>query len=469
MGKVRVRFAPSPTGHLHIGGARTALFNWLFARHHGGTFLIRIEDTDTQRSTKEYLESQLASLKWMDLVSDEPLVYQLSQLDQHKKRAQELLDKGFAYPCFCQPRQAEKVVEQLEKGVGQKYDGTCRDKVWTQDDLQKPYALRFKLDKASEQLEFDDAIRGKISVNSDQLDDFVIIRQGGIPTYNFCVVVDDHDMDITHVIRGEDHISNTFKQMLLYRALGLNCPVFAHLPLILGESGNKLSKRDAAVSVELYRENGYLFEALFNYLVRLGWSHGDQEVFTRDQLVQLFDLDSVGKKGAIFDIAKLDWLNGTYIRSVSHQRLLESIAMMDKQTLDTLKKFWSEGELEKIFELYKKRATTLRTLVDGIIALADDPKDYDLSLIAKWRSDNTPKMLHDFISILEKTDKVEHKALMEKAKVVCEKYGEKLVALAQPLRLALTGTIQSPGVFGLIEVLGGTKVVKRITRLIEAL
>ncbi|MFH0898075.1 MAG: glutamate--tRNA ligase [bacterium] len=470
MSKVRVRFAPSPTGHLHIGGVRTAIFNWLYARHFHGTFLIRIEDTDVQRSTKEYLNSQLASLKWMDLEPDELLVYQMSRIEQHRHNASQLMQAGYAYPCFCVARDAQDVVEQLEQGVGQKYDGACRNKPWTQQDLQKPHAIRFKIPADCQTIEFTDAIRGLISIKVEQLDDFVIMRQDGTPIYNFCVVVDDIAMQITHVIRGEDHISNTFKQILLYHALGASCPVFAHLPLILGKSGNKLSKRDAAVSVEEYRQQGFMPEALSNYLVRLGWSHGDQEIFTRDQLVQMFLLDDVGKKGAIFDTAKLEWLNGVYIRNASCKRIMECIQQMDEKKAQEVQQLWpEEGLLDRLIELYKQRVITLKQLCEDIIAFARDPKSYDVGLIAKWRSDHTKKMLHDFVAILEVTGSADHTVLLEQAKEICEQFQEKLVSLAQPLRLAMTGGIQSPGVFELLQVLGAKRALTRISALLEQL
>ncbi|MFH1832499.1 MAG: glutamate--tRNA ligase [bacterium] len=471
MTNVRVRFAPSPTGNLHIGSIRSAIFNWLYARHTNGVFLLRIEDTDVQRSTQAFLDSQLASLKWFGLESQEPLVYQLSRAQEHRNIAQELIAQGLAYRCFCTARNSEDVVAQLDKGVGHVYDKACRNKKVTEEDLQKPYAIRFKIPDNIEMIAFNDVIRGKISIKADQLDDFIIVRSDGTPIYNFCVVVDDIYQRITHILRGEEHIPNTFKQVLIYRALGAQEPVFAHVPLILGKSGNKLSKRDASVSVDEYRVNGYMPEALLNYLVRLGWSHGDQEIFTQDELIQFFELKDIGKKGAIFDSQKLDWVNSMYIRNASYDRLLECFGHMSVQRLEQLKMLWSQEELVKLIEQYKQRAVTLRQLSDDIIALAYDPENYDLSAIAKWRTDNTKKLLEDFINTFVACDKtgLSCTLLQAQAQELCAQYSEKLVNLAQPLRLALTGKIQSPGVFELIEILGKEKALKRINALNEKL
>jgi glutamyl-tRNA synthetase len=466
---VRVRFAPSPTGHLHIGSVRAAMFNWIFARHSGGAYLLRVEDTDLLRSKKEYLESQLASLAWFGLLPDEDIVYQMSRAAEHVKAAQDLMNKGFAYPCFCQPRDADEVVEDLEQGIGNKYAGTCRNKEFSLRDLQQPYAIRFKVPDNLTSVEFQDVIRGKISIAADQLDDFVIIRRDGSPIYNFCVVVDDIFMNITHVIRGEDHISNTHKQVLFYKALGAPVPLFAHLPLILGQAGNKLSKRDASVSVEEYRAQGFMADALFNYLVRLGWSHGDQEVFSREQMVEAFELENVGKKGAIFDIKKLLWLNGVYIRQSSAETLLEEIRKMDASVHQQLESLWERAKLYSLIDQYKQRATTLVDLASGIIALASDPAAYDLSLIEKWRTEKTGTLLAAFDEALAAMPNPEHDQLLSAAKVICEAHSDKLVSIAQPLRLALTGSVQSPGVFELIQIMGKEISKRRIHAMMKSL
>lgn len=463
---VRVRFAPSPTGHLHIGGVRTAMFNWLFARSNGGTYLLRVEDTDVQRSTKEYLASQLHSLTWTELLSDEQIVYQMERVNEHRAAADRLLEQGKAYPCFCQPRDADLVIEELEQGVGRKYEGTCRNRPFTQEDLQQPHAIRFRVPDDVTEVTFNDAIRGPITVQADQLDDFVIIRRDGTPIYNFCVVVDDIFMKITHVIRGEDHITNTVKQLLFYKALGSQEPQFAHLPLILGPSGNKLSKRDASVSVEEYKAQGFMADALINYLVRLGWAHKDQEIFTRTEMVNLFKLSDVGKKGAIFDSKKLLWLNGVYIRQSSSEQLMNAVQQMNQEIADMLAALWSNQQLTALLDQYKQRATTLVELSDGIIAFAQDPNDLDLTLITQWQTDVTKQMLQNFIDEMGRLKQIQHDSLLQAAKAVCESFTQKLVTLAQPLRLALTGSIQSPGVFELIAILGKDRSIERIKKLI---
>jgi glutamyl-tRNA synthetase len=479
---IRVRFAPSPTGHLHIGGARTAMFNWLFARHHGGTYLLRVEDTDVQRSTKEYLDSQLDSLKWLGLMPDEPILHQLSRVEEHKKVVQELLDKKLAYPCFCDPKSIEekkadialqqqessyaKATEDRGKQVEKPVD-PCRDKEYTPEDFKRPHAIRFRLPQDIKEIEFDDAIRGKIKVSRDQLDDFVIMRRDGTPTYNFVVVLDDIFMKISHVIRGEDHISNTPKQILIYKALGATLPVFAHIPLILGPAGNKLSKRDAAVSVKEYMQQGFLSDALFNYLVRLGWSHGDQEIFTKDEMIKYFTLDHVGKKGAIFDTKKLEWLNGVYLRELSFEKFLLAVDDLGSSLKKELTAAWSQYQLKTLFEQYKQRATTLREMVQDMISLSHAPQALDLDLIKKWRTDKTVGLVECFLQGL--TVDLSHETLVTLAKQCCEKFEMKLVALAQPLRLALVGKTVSPGVFELIGVLGIEESRKRIEFLIKTL
>lgn len=468
--KIIVRFAPSPTGHLHIGSVRVAIFNWLYARHNNGTYLMRVEDTDTQRSTKEFLDSQIDSLRWLNLLPDEPIVYQMSRVEEHKKVINKLLDLGFAYPCFCDPQELEQKRQEREAlGRAYKYEGTCRHKKYTQEDLKKPHAIRFKIPDNLSFLEFNDLIRGLVRIESDQLDDFIIMRRDGAPTYNFVVVVDDIFMKITHVIRGEDHIPNTHKQILIYQALNANIPVFAHLPLILGPAGNKLSKRDATVSIQEYKQQGFLADAIFNYLLRLGWSHGDQEVFTKDEAVQFFDFDHVGKKGAIFDIKKLEWINGVYVRQSDYNSLKNSIKELGNNYLPELEKLWSQEQLQELFEQYKQRAVRLLDMVLDIISLSNDPKIVDLALVQKWVTPQASDMLEAFLQELNKTSDLSHDNLLSLANNTVEKFNLKLVNLAQLLRLALTGKIMSPGVFELIKILGKDRVVKRITFLIKSL
>lgn len=464
---VRVRFAPSPTGHLHIGGVRTAMFNWIFARSNGGVYLLRIEDTDRERSSDEYRESQLASLSWVDLLPDEPMVFQYERAPEHVRQARELIQQGKAYPCFCEREDAEELIDRLEQGVGSKYDKTCRNKQFSEQDLLRPHAVRFRCPDDFQTLTFHDAIRGDISVTADQLDDFVIIRRDGCPVYNFCVVIDDIDMKITHIIRGEDHITNTFKQVLLYKALNKPMPIFAHLPLILGPTGAKLSKRDVAVSVESYREMGIMADALFNYLVRLGWSHGDQEIFTREEMIRHFALDQIGKKGAMFDMKKLLWVNGVYMRQSSPAKLFEAIKSMDNNLAAQIQQVWSDAECYALLDLFKDRAETLRDCAQAIYAFSSEPEQSDLTALAKWQTPACAEMLLAFKESLQQNGF--NKPLMETAKEITAAHGEKLVALAQPLRFALTGTVNSPGIFEMITVLGVERTVQRIEGLVKRL
>lgn len=468
--EIRVRFAPSPTGHLHVGSVRVAIFNYLFARANNGKYLLRIEDTDTERSTKEFLDSQLDSLRWLNLMPDEKELYQLSRIEEHKTIVKQFLDSGLAYPCFCSQEELSlKRTKTIEAGKTYKYDGHCRDKSWTEDDLKKPHTIRFKIPNDINSIEFEDLVRGNVKIDIEHLDDFIIVRTDGIPTYNFVVVLDDIFMNISHVIRGEDHISNTPKQILIYNALSSDIPKFAHLPMILGPAGNRLSKRDAAVSVQEYKENGFLADALFNYLVRLGWSHGDQEVFTKDEMIKHFGFDHVGKKGAIFDIKKLEWLNGVYLRALSFDDFIEAVKELGSGYLDQLRALWNDIELKKLFELYNQRAVKLLDLVLDLIALANDPKNLDLSLIKKWQTELTPDLLTAFLKDFDNINDFNHDCLIDLAKKVSIELDSKLVALAQPLRLALTGKTFSPGVFELMPVLGKAVVLKRINFLIDQL
>lgn len=469
-GTLRVRFAPSPTGHLHIGGLRSAIFNWLYARHHGGTFLIRVEDTDVARSSEAYVQSQLASLAWLGLSPDEPIVYQLSRIEKHKEAARHLLLNSRAYPCFCDPRDADQLVSDLEMGLGSKYAGVCRNKTFTEQDLQKPHAIRFKLPDGMQDVVFNDLVLGEIRVNIDQLDDFVIVRRDGTPVYNFCVVVDDIDMKISHIIRGQDHVSNTPKQILLYDALGAQPPYFAHIPLILGPNGGKLSKRDAAVSVGEYHVQGYLPEALMNYLVRLGWSHGDQEVFTADELIRLFTLDSIGKKGSIFDVKKLQWLNAHYMKQKDAHTLLDAIKSVNQEFYDELVSLWPDAMLTRLIDEYKQRASTLVDLYEAVRNLAKEPGIYNTALIAQWVTPQTADVLEQLCAQLESQQAfADHAVLSASGQELCKHYGLKTVQLAQPIRLALTGGIASPGVFELMSLLGKECSLRRIRALVAQL
>jgi glutamyl-tRNA synthetase len=459
---VRVRFAPSPTGHLHIGGLRSAIFNWLFARHNGGKFLLRIEDTDLERSKQEYTDSILASCAWMHVDWDEPVVIQSQRAIRHTEVAQQLLEQDKAYFCKCT---AEQVHERLAKLPGFdpnfiKYDGFCRTK------HNKTGALRFKIPDNVKTVEFNDLIRGFISIGTDQLDDFILVRSDGTPMYNFVVVIDDADMRISHVIRGEEHIANTPKQILLYQACNFNLPQFAHLPMILNHEGRKLSKRDAATGVFEYRKMGYLPDGLFNYLVRLGWSHGDQEIFTKDEMINFFSLEHVGKKGAIFDQDKLDWINGVYMRNTSDQELLEVILKDVCPTLLSDLPEWHKNTILLLINIYKQRAKTLNELVEDIKTLYYEPKSYAAEDIAQWIAPNTNQELQETVTLLKNFSEFSADSLSTAFKDFAKTKNIKIVAIAQPVRIALIGKSSGPGVFDLMTVLGKHKSIARIEKLI---
>ena len=386
--KVRVRFAPSPTGHLHIGGARTALFNYLYARHYKGTFILRIEDTDRTRSTEEYIDSIIEGMKWLNLDWDEGPYRQTDRFDIYRSYADKLLKEGKAYYCYCAPEELEqRRKEALAQGKPLKYDGRCRN-------LEEPIsgrkpAVRFKMQKEGETI-VDDLIKGKIVFENALLDDLIIMRSDGTPTYNFTVVVDDVDMNITHVIRGDDHLNNTPKQIHIYKALGYEVPLFAHLPMILGSDKTRLSKRHGATSVIAYKEMGYLPEALVNYLVRLGWSYGDQEVFTREELIEDFSFDNVGKSAAVFNPEKLLWLNSQYIINSPSEKLAELVIpfllkekiVNDGQTVD-------KGWLSKAINTQKERSKTLIELAHSLRYYISEDVEYNEKAKVKFLNEKT--------------------------------------------------------------------------------
>ncbi len=457
---VRVRFAPSPTGHLHIGGLRTALFNWLFARHHNGTFLLRIEDTDLERSKQEYTDAILAAFAWVDIHPDEPLVIQSARVKEHQAIAHKLLQEGKAYKCYCAP----DTMARAEAETFTKYNGHCRNA----PPSSKPYAVRFKLPDL-EDITFDDLIRGSVRFERDQLDDFIILRSDGMPVYNFVVVVDDAFMKISHVIRGEDHISNTPKQILLYQACGYQVPQFAHIPMILGPSGNRLSKRDGATSVLEYKQEGYLPEALVNYLVRLGWAHGDQEIFTRPELITYFTLEAVGKKGAIFDREKLNWVNSVYLKQYSNEAILAYIEKeMDSAFTKKLVP-WTHAHIIQALGFYKERVATIKDLMNEIIFFHDGPKHYSKEDLMQWTSAETKGHLEQLLSLLATLTSFTADACATAIKNKVKEMGIKFVTVAQPIRIALLGKSAGPGIFELLEVLGKQESVNRIKRLRDSL
>lgn len=460
---IRVRFAPSPTGYLHIGSLRTALFNWLFARHHKGTFLVRIEDTDNERSKVEYTQSMIKDLSWMHLESDELIIHQSDRFDYYTSLIQTLIDQGKAYKDYYTQDEVTALY-QAKTGSAEfvKAYLVCRDQPQQQ---HKPYVVRFKLPfEQQTNVAFNDQIRGHVSFDLHELDDFVIARSDGRAIYNFVVVADDIDQRITHIIRGEDHIPNTPKQILLYQALGKQIPFFAHLPLILGKDGQRLSKRDAATAVQEYKELGYLPEALLNYLVRLGWSHGDQEVFSRDELVQLFDIEHVGKKAAIFDQDKLDWLNALYLRSTDNQSIY---TMLTALHLDYGQDVFTQQQILALIALYKERSKTLVELAQLLKSIACAPTEYDETAYKQSVTQQTVCILQDIISRLEQPQLFTLSEIKQTISLYAKEKENKLGIIAQPIRIALVGSSSSPGIFELLEIVGKKESVVRLQKFID--
>ncbi len=455
---VKTRFAPSPTGFLHIGGARTALFSWLYAKHEGGKFILRIEDTDQVRSTEESTRAILDALTWLGLNWDEGPFFQAQRVDMHRKMVKKLLDEGKAYCCVCTPEELEdKRKKALAEGRKPKYDGTCRDK----DLPRSAYAVvRFRCPDSGVTV-VKDLIKGMITFNNDELDDLVIERSDGYPTYNFAVVVDDARMEITHVIRGDDHLNNTPRQILLYEALGYRVPQFAHVSMIMGADKTRLSKRHGATSVMAYKEMGYLPEAMVNYLVRLGWSYGDQEIFSLDELIRIFSLESVGKSAAVFNPEKLLWLNQYYIKESDIKRLVEeTMPFWQKLGVDT-------GDRDFLVRMagdLKSRSKTLAELADASLFYFTDDIVYDMAASDKYLNKEAANHLAAIAERLPLMQDFTKKGMENFLRAIAGERGVSLKVIAQPLRVALTGKTVSPGVDEVMVTLGKEKVVKRINK-----
>jgi len=454
---VRVRFAPSPTGYLHVGGARTALYNWLFARHFGGTFILRIEDTDLERSTEESAGAILESMAWLGMEWDEGPYRQAERMHLYQEHAQRLVTEGKGYYCTCAPEELEERREAA-KAAGQsvKYDGRCRAACHPEG------ALRFRLPGGG-RIVVEDLIHGPVQFDHSDLDDFIIARSDGYPTYNFAAVVDDAAMGITHVIRGDDHLSNTPRQILLYQAFGYPLPHFAHIPMILGRDRARLSKRHGATSIAAYREMGYLPEAMVNYLVRLGWSHGDQEIFSQEEMIRYFSLEKVGKTPAIFDPQKLEWVNAHYLKTLPSSYLVGQ-----------MRPFWvgagvSEGELAgaseawlgSVVDALRERARTLTELAQASRYFFADPSRYDekaeRALAALSHSE-----MEELTAQLAALSDFSASVLEAFYRQFAEARGLKLAQIAQVTRAALTGSTASPPLFQVMEILGREKVLRRL-------
>jgi len=461
---VRTRFAPSPTGQLHIGGARTALFNWLFAKHHNGTFILRIEDTDRERSKDEYTRGILDGLAWLGITHDEEPIFQSTRMEIYREHALRLLSAGHAYKCYCTHEELEeKRKEALKTGGKPSYDRTCRDK--TTGNSDKPYVIRFKT-PLSGTVSFFDLVRGEITFQAEELDDLIILRTDQTPTYNFTVVVDDALMGITHIIRGDDHINNTPRQIVMYEALNFPVPQFGHVPLIHGKDRARLSKRHGATALLEYRDFGFLPEALMNYLARLGWAHGDEEIFSRADLVEKFDLAAVGKSPAIFDMDKLLWLNDHYMKTlpveVIADRLRPFVVTLGHPAFDPAK-------LAPIIHNLRGRAKTLKEMAQMADFFFADVIEYESSAREKFLTPQTKPILERFLGDFRNlggTDETGQKSMVE---AIAQEHGKKLVDIIQPIRVALSGKTVSPGIFEVIGILGRDVVEKRIERAISSI
>lgn len=464
MSDLRVRFAPSPTGYLHIGGARTALFNYLLVKKEQGTFVLRIEDTDIERSTQESVDAILDAMSWLGLSCDEGPFYQTERFDLYREKVQQLLAEGKAYRCYCTAEELDiKREEAIKAGLKPKYDGTCRHR---SDQPEGPFVVRFNLPDPTGEVCFVDRIKGSITVRNEELDDLIIQRSDGTPTYNFVVVIDDAEMGINLVIRGDDHLNNTPRQIHLYRALGYELPQFAHVPMILGDDKKRLSKRHGATSVMAYQEQGYLPEAMLNYLVRLGWSHGDEEIFSLDELIEKFSIDAVGRSAGVFNPEKLLWLNSHYIKAAEPAALAELLKpFLAKLGIDPA----AGPDLKSVVIGLQERSSTLIQMAEGAAFYYADLPEFDEKTTAKFLIEENRPLFSELKGALAASPGFDEANLEPVLNAVVETLGLKFGKVAQPLRAALTGGAPSPGIYDLLVVLGRDRVLRRIDNALQLL
>ena len=463
---IRTRFAPSPTGYLHIGGARTALYAWAYAKKHGGQFILRVEDTDQERSSETSVQAIIDSMAWLGLDYDEGPIFQMDRLARYREVAETLLESGSAYWCYASP---EELTEMREKqrlaGIKPRYDGR-----WRPENANgkvppvgvKP-VLRFK-NPDSGDVRWDDLVKGEIVVSNEELDDFVLLRGDGIPTYNFGVVVDDFDMKLTHIIRGDDHVNNTPRQINVYQALNFAIPAFGHVPMILGGDGERLSKRHGAVSVTQYRDQGVLPSALINYLARLGWSHGDEEVFSPEQFVDWFDLKQVSRSPAKFDAAKLSWVNGEHIKRERGEALAEII----RKILKNKSINWEEGpDLSRLIDLLKDRTTSMHDLAASVLIFFQEIRISEEDRL-KFLSPDIKPAMDAFTKALREVE-WSRSVIADSLKSILKEFEMKMPQLAMPLRLLLTGQTQTPAIDAVIELIGREQVLSRLETGLESI
>ncbi|WP_100158428.1 glutamate--tRNA ligase [Proteus columbae] len=463
MSKIKTRFAPSPTGYLHVGGARTALYSWLYSRHNKGEFVLRIEDTDLERSTQPAIDAIMDGMNWLNLNWDEGPYYQTKRFDRYNQVIDQMLSAGTAYRCYCSKERLEQLREdQMAKGEKPRYDGCCRGGNHNHS-ADEPHVVRF-LNPQEGSVIFDDKIRGPIEFSNQELDDLIIRRTDGSPTYNFCVVIDDWDMEITHVIRGEDHINNTPRQINILKALGAPVPEYAHVSMILGDDGKKLSKRYNAVSVMQYRDDGYLPEALLNYLVRLGWSHGDQEIFTIDEMIEHFTLEAISKSASAFNTDKLLWLNHHYINTLPAEKVAVHLDWhIKQQNIDT-----SNGpSLVELIKLLGERCKTLKEMAESCHYFYVDFETFEETAAKKHLrpvARQPLEVVRDKLSaITEWTAENVHQAIQDTADELEVGMGK----VGMPLRVAVTGAGQSPGLDVTVHAIGKTRSVARINKALD--
>ncbi|NBW60357.1 MAG: glutamate--tRNA ligase [Methylophilaceae bacterium] len=457
---IRTRFAPSPTGFLHIGGARTALFSWAYARKHHGQFILRIEDTDVARSTPEAVQAILDGMHWLGLDYDEGPFYQMQRMPRYREVIQQMLEQGHAYYCYASKEELEALREsQMQQGLKPRYDGRWRPEAGKQlpnAPQDVPPVIRFKNPQTGF-VEWNDLVKGSIRISNEELDDLIIARADGTPTYNFCVVVDDYDMKISHVIRGDDHVNNTPRQINMLRALGAPVPKYAHLSMILGDDGQKLSKRHGAVSVMQYHEDGYLPEAVLNYLARLGWSHGDDEIFDMQQFCSWFDLDHITPSAAQFNTEKLNWLNAHYIKQADLSGLADDIAVrLEQLGIQNV----SHETLTQQIALYRERTQTLQELANSLVYFYQTPEPAQDQL-EKHLTDDIKPVLSNLIELL-KTSEWTADAVHHVIDKIVQDNGLKFPKVAMPLRVILTGSAQSPSINEVMYILGREVVLKRL-------
>lgn len=465
MEPIVTRFPPSPTGYLHVGGARTALFNWLYARHTHGRFVLRIEDTDAKRSTQASVDAIFDALEWLGIDWDDGPYFQTQRFNVYAEYVQKLLDAGHAYYCDCSPDRVEAVRQAaMATGGKPKYDGACREKGLGRGD---DTVIRFKAPTAGTTV-IKDVVKGDIVFQNSELDDFVIARSDGTPTYNFVVVVDDITMGINTVIRGDDHVMNTPKQILLYRALGEPLPAYGHVPMVLGPDRARLSKRHGAMSVTAYRDMGYLPGAVINYLVRLGWSHGDQEFFTREELIEKFSLEHIGKSAGIFDLEKLQALNADHIMAARPADLAASLRpFLEKLEAEERTGIECDAWMEKVIETLQPRSKTLVDMAAQARFYFGDTVDYEEKAAQKCLKPAAAEPVQCLMAELETLDRFEEKALEGAFQAVMDKTGLKLGKIAQPVRVALTGRTASPGIFEIVALLGKKTVLLRLEKALD--